>query len=102
MKRKAAFDPLTKKVSAIAILAGSLPVAFFLFKFCSLPISNNPEHWSFVATYIAGITGTTFGLLSVILLVITLQRQTENSNLQQFEATFFSLLTNQREIFLKH
>lgn len=61
-------------------------------------LSENTDNWGTFGEYIGGVLGTILAFFSVILIYATYKNQRENSLLQQFESTFFSLLLNQREI----
>ena len=89
----------------IASLILVLTIGFYTFKFYDGSLSDDTSNWGAFGNYIAGIIGTSLGLLSVILIYLTYNSQVkyakeqhENSTLQQFENTFFNLLQVQREI----
>jgi hypothetical protein len=91
----------------IAALFAAALLSTYLLHFRSLAITNNlppyslsNDHtvWGTFGDYVGGVIGTSCNLLGVLLLYLTFRAQMTNSNLQQFESTFFNLLSNQREI----
>lgn len=78
----------------------SLFISLFLYvkQFGQNGLSENTDNWGQFGEYIGGVLGTILTFFSVILIYATYKSQKENSLLQQFETTFFSLLVNQREI----
>ncbi len=84
-------------LSVSGLLAISVVVAYIV-NFHTYHISNDPGNWGTLGDYLGGVIGTIFGFASVLLIYLTFQRQQETSVLQQFETTFFNLLTVQREM----
>ena len=75
-----------------------IAIMSYLVNFYSSGISKNTTNWGTFGEYIGGVIGTLFNFTSVVLIFLTFQRQEENSNLQQFETTFFNMLSNHRDI----
>jgi hypothetical protein len=91
----------------IAVLFAGVLIATYFLHFRSLAVANDlppyslsSDHtvWGTFGDYIGGVIGTSCNLLGVLLLYLTFRAQMANSNLQQFETTFFNLLANQRDI----
>jgi hypothetical protein len=61
-------------------------------------VSSSSSNWSNFGGYIGGVLGPIFSFFSVILIYLTFKKQRETSVLQQFESTFFDLLSLQREM----
>jgi uncharacterized membrane protein len=57
----------------------------------------NAENAAQLGDFIGGFIGTVFALVSVVLLVITLNNQRESLNKEKFESKFFELLKYQRD-----
>lgn len=84
-------------IGALIVGCGSSYWAYYD-TFKDTPISGQPADWGTFGDYIGGVSGTIFSIISVILLYVTLQKQAQYSITQQFEPSFFNLITNQREI----
>jgi len=82
---------ITIFIIPIAIL---IPYWITFFKFENWSLSLCLNDWYLFAGYIGGTIGSISGLISVTLLYITLN----NQRTQQFESTFFNLLSTQRDI----
>jgi len=70
----------------------------YLLNFASHPISKSTENWGQFGAYIGGVAGVFLTLLTVILLIKTLDSQNKNANINQFESSFFELLRLHKEI----
>jgi hypothetical protein len=79
-------------ITSITILA--LIIVGFYFIYFHSEISNNNSDWGAFGEYIGGVIGTLFNITAVILIYYTYK----NSNLQQFELTFFNMLSSHRDI----
>ncbi|KBA63632.1 hypothetical protein AP16_04079 [Mycobacterium tuberculosis M2440] len=88
-------------VPVVAILAG-----LYLYRdnTASDDFSGDPAHWGQFGDFVGGIANPTVGLMTIILLVATLimqmlalQKQREQTGKQAFEQTFFSWITAIRE-----
>lgn len=56
------------------------PLIFYAIRFYSFPISNEPNEWSSIGSYISGTVGTIISLLSLIILtIITVEIQNLSS-----------------------
>jgi hypothetical protein len=73
-------------------------IASYIVKFAGQAISSDSSDWSALGGYVGGLVGPLFSLLAAVLIYKTFQAQKRNSDLQQFESTFFSLLATQRDI----
>ena len=93
MKQKK-FPAIVFIITAVIIFV----IVFVIYIFFFHHISKETKDWDAFGSYLAGTLGILFGLVSVIILYITLNKQTELSTIQHFESAFFSLLNNQREI----
>lgn len=98
-----------------AVLIGVSMLFFYVRNFGNI-LSKSTADWGTFGDYVGGGIGTVINLLGVVLIYLTFKAQMEfanasreeqlilfdmqleNSNAQQFEATFFNLLTNQRDI----
>lgn len=93
-------NSVTLNIIIVFFFASSLviPIGFYYYNFVSTGISQNTANWGAFGDFIGGVIGTIFNLIGVFLIYWTFKRQESNSNLQQFETTFFNMLTNQRDI----
>ena len=91
-------DTRLQIVLAAAILTGLIAVLCYWTTFHNLGWSYSTTVWGTFGDFVGGVIGTIFNLVGVVLIYLTFRTQTKNSNLQQFESTFFSLLANQRDI----
>jgi hypothetical protein len=73
-------------------------IASYIIKFSDRTVSSKGSDWSALGSYVGGLVGPLFSLLGAVLIYKTFQAQKRNSDLQQFESTFFSLLATQRDI----
>lgn len=87
-------------VFLIAILILGCVGSYWIFidTFEASEISGDPAHWGTFGDYIGGVSGTIFSMISVVLLYLTLEGQARYATIQQFEPSFFNLISNQREI----
>lgn len=87
-----------KIIIVICSLLGLFSLILFYVNFQYYDLSIETSDWGAFGAYISGIIGTMFSFISVVLIYFTLRSQTENFHLQQFESTFFNMLSIQREI----
>jgi hypothetical protein len=97
-------EPL-KRLLLIAGIIAFLAISAYFITFGQFGRSFNTTAWGAFGDFIAGVVGTIFNLIGIVLVYLTFKSQTEfseiqviNSNLQQFESTFFNLLSTQRDI----
>lgn len=103
MKRPRLFDIIVILLMAILII---VCLIIYLCRF-SGGISSSQEIFGQFGDYIGGVVGTAVSLFSLVYIYKTYRKQVEfsqheltQSSKQQFEASFFSLLQNQRSILL--
>lgn len=77
----------------------SLLVFFINFRHHSLSVESSD--WGAFGAYVSGLVGTIFSFISVVLIYFTLKGQNENFYQQQFEASFFNLLSAQKDTISK-
>ncbi|MDD2582995.1 MAG: putative phage abortive infection protein [Desulfuromonadaceae bacterium] len=77
----------------------SLLVFFINFRHHSLSVESSD--WGAFGAYVSGLVGTIFSFISVVLIYFTLNGQNKNFYQQQFEASFFNLLSAQKDTILK-
>lgn len=87
----------------VTIIVGAVLIALtvagaYIKAFQDHVFSHKPEEWGALGSYYSGLVGPLFSFLGVILIYRTFRAQKRNSDLQQFESTFFSLLATQRDI----
>ena len=84
----------------IFIAVGLLLVVaiIYLLNFASYPISKDTDNWGQFGAYIGGVAGVFLTLLTIILLIKTLDSQNKNATINQFESSFFELLRLHKEI----
>lgn len=70
----------------------------YLLNFASYPISKDTDNWGQFGAYIGGVAGVFLTLLTIILLIKTLDSQNKNATINQFESSFFELLRLHKEI----
>lgn len=73
-------------------------IVSYIIKFYDQTLSSKSSDWSALGSYVGGLVGPLFSLLGAVLIYKTFQAQKRNSDLQQFESTFFNLLATQRDI----
>jgi hypothetical protein len=73
-------------------------IAFFIYNFSGFTISKNISDWGNFGSYIAGTIGIILTLSNLIFLYLTFREQQLLNNQQNFETTFFNLLSNHRAI----
>lgn len=85
-------------VSIFALLA-------FVLRLYKLGFASKPDEFGFFGDYVGGVIGALTGLISIVFLFITYQKQIEifkeqqrQTELHQFEENFFHLLANFRTI----
>ncbi len=83
---------------ALCIIICGFSIYSYYITFYKFGLSLDTTNWAEFGNYIGGVTSSIFGFVSVILIQLTFRNQNDNFNLQQFETTFFNLLSNQREI----
>lgn len=88
----------TEIVVGLCCIICIVSLVFYCASFWNRNISEITTDWGAFGDYIGGVLGTILSFFSVILIYATYKNQVENSVLQQFETTFFNLLSNQREI----
>lgn len=94
-----------KIVLVVLFLLCLFASVFYFIRFRGYDISNNPLDFGPFGDYIGGILGTLVGLIGIVFLYRTYNNQLSFSEVQeeiqkyqQFESTFFSLLSEQRDI----
>jgi hypothetical protein len=97
LKDRAVRDGLIIIFFVIATITGIIIVSYSV-KFFERDVSSQSSDWGALGSYVGGLIGPLFSLLGAVLIYKTFQVQKRNSDLQQFESTFFSLLTTQRDI----
>lgn len=87
----------------VLISVGSLTV--YVIQMYESDLSKEPSDFGTFGDYIGGVLGTLISLISIVLLYRTYKAQLDitksqedRSYIQQFESTFFELLSNQRTI----
>lgn len=87
-----------KLILFLSAALGCLAILAYIINFHTAHIAGDSAAWGTLGDFIGGIVGTVFNFAGVILIYLTFQRQQQTSVLQQFETTFFNLLTIQREM----
>lgn len=107
MKNERQFSGVEKLLLALITLASICSIGFYIVQFHQNEWSNNPEDFGNLGDYIGGVLGTSIALISIVLLYRTYRTQLDITNtqerqseIQQFENTFFQLLSNQRTILM--
>ncbi len=73
-------------------------ISFYLFNFYGHSLSSQNSDWGEFGSYVGGVAGAFLTLLSIILLIKTLDSQNRNATISQFEASFFELFRLHKEI----
>jgi len=81
---------------AVAILL--IVILIYSLNFASYPISKENEDWGQFGAYVGGVAGVFLTLLTIILLIKTLDSQNKNAAINQFESSFFELFRLHKEI----
>lgn len=67
----------------IIILIISSPMLAYVCKFYSFPFSDKTQDWTNFSSYVGGIYSSVFGLISILILCLTLYFTIKNNNAQQ-------------------
>lgn len=81
---------------AIGILL--IVIVVYFLNFFTYPISKSSSDWGQFGAYTGGVAGAFLTLLTVILLIKTLDSQNKNATINQFESSFFELFRLHKEI----
>ncbi len=88
-----------------AFVVSFLAILIFVVRLYKLQFADKPDAFGFFGDYVGGVIGALTGLISIVFLFITYQKQIEIFNeqqrqteLHQFEENFFHLLENFRSI----
>ena len=83
----------------VIILSTIALIAVYTWRLWKLPFASSPEAFGLFGDYVGGVLGAFTGLVSVVFLFFTYKKQIEifqeqksQTELQQFENTFFNLL----------
>ena len=87
-----------KRYIYIAVFMLIIVVVIYLINFYSYPISKNTNNWGAFGAYLGGVAGAFLTLLTVVLLIKTLDSQNKYAVINQFESSFFELLKLHKEI----
>ena len=91
-------DKQLRNYIIIAVVILLIVILIYLVNFASYPISKENENWGQFGAYIGGVAGVFLTLLTVILLIKTLDSQNKNATINQFESSFFELFRLHKEI----
>lgn len=83
---------LRKHILKVGSSAIALLVSAFFLKFYQSKDFDGVAYWGQFGDYIGGILNPIFGLISVVMVSVTLQLQIKSNNKQDFENQFFALL----------
>lgn len=83
---------LRKNILVIGLGAILLLVSAFFLNFYRSTDLNGISYWGQFGDYLGGILNPIFGLISVVMVSMTLQLQIKSNNKQDFENQFFALL----------
>lgn len=87
-----------KTVLLSGILCTCIPILFYIIRFYKNGIATDPQYWALFGDYIGGVLGTFFGLISILVVCWTFYKQDESQRIQQFDSSFFNLLSIQQRI----
>lgn len=91
-------DRQLKKYIYLALGILSLVILAYILNFASFSFSSVNSDWGNFGDYVGGVAGAFLALLTVILLIITLDSQNKNATTNQFESSFFELFRLHKEI----
>lgn len=90
----------TQLLIAITLILSVIVVTLYLYQF-SAGFSTNQSDWAGFGSYVGGTLGTLFAFSSFWILFCTFksqQKQLKSNELQNFETTFYSLLTLHNQV----
>lgn len=87
-----------KTVLLFSILCTCITILCYTIRFYKNGIATDPQYWALFGDYIGGVLGTFFGLISILVVCWTFYKQDESQRIQQFDSSFFNLLSIQQRI----
>lgn len=91
-------DNQLRNYISLAIGIILIVILVYLLNFYSYSISESSTDWGQFGSYVGGLAGAFLTLLTVILLIKTLDSQNKNATINQFESSFFELFRLHKEI----
>lgn len=87
-----------KTVLIFSLLCTCITILCYTIRFYKNGIATDPQYWALFGDYIGGVLGTFFGLISILVVCWTFYKQDESQRIQQFDSSFFNLLSIQQRI----
>jgi uncharacterized membrane protein len=84
-----------------AFLGGIIAIVVYRYQFCwqkECNLSISLEHWGQTGDFFGGILNPFFTFLNLIFIVVTITHSIDSSRKEQFESSFFNLLSLSNEI----
>jgi Putative phage abortive infection protein len=89
---------LVETIIIISTLLFVLSIVLYFKNFGGNKGVEKISNWADFGSYLSGVASTIISFCSLMLIYITYKNQAKNSSVQQFETTFFNLLSTQRNI----